>query len=276
MYAAQSRQPTNMCVSESMYLATILYDCARQSTTANAHQGGNSMLYFLLFFVLTQLALAARYIVYGAFEPLTYASTFLLPIAALATYVFSKRAQQQELTFTPPNVDSWSFLLKQHTFTNEKPLFYRNERRGYVQRYFQSRFEYILANIVGQTFFVSLRVQIDNDTWTMIPEKTKLLAANSSWRLYKNDELVGQAKTVITWAQTKKLEEKMELALLGETYVTSASTVTSTITLLHNDTTIGMSKRHHLLSNIHIIEADESTYGALLCALLHIHHFKQS
>lgn len=234
------------------------------------------MLYFLLLFVLTQLALAARYVVYGAFEPLTYAATFLLLVAALIVYVLSKRMAQKELAYTPPPTDSWSFLVKQHTFLNEKPLFYRSERRGYVQRQFNSRFEYAFANIVGQTFFVTLHVQIDDDLFVLKPLKTKLFSVNNQWHVYKNDVPIGDVKTVITWAETKKLAEKLELSLHDTVYATSASTITDAITLLRDDVVIGKSKRHHLLSNIHTIAVEEAEIGALLCALLHIHYFKQS
>lgn len=235
---------------------------------------GDAMIYLLLFFCLTQLALAARYVVYGAFEPWTYASTYLLIVAALFVYMRSKHVQQQEVHYVPPPVDGWSFLVKQHTFTNEKPLFFADERRGTIQRIFQKRWHYVVADTFGESFFLCLRVVIDDDVWCIQPVK-KWALHDQHWHITCNDVPIAEAKTMINWQNTKKLTEMIVLQTAQHTYQSTASTLRETITLTKDDAQIGHVRRHHLLSSIHVFELPAHEREALLCALLHLYTFKQ-
>lgn len=234
-----------------------------------------NIIYFLLFFVLAQLALLARYIVFHTFEPLTYAATYLSLVAALFVYYWGKRCAKQEEQYVPPNIETWSFLVKQRTFTNDKLLFFGDELRGTVSQYFAKRAHYVASDIVGTSLFLSLRIVIDGHTWLITPASHSF-APNTTWLITKDDEPIGEAKTRITWKNTKRFTEMITLTIAGETYTTTASTITSGIAVQQHEAEIGTSNRHHLLSHIHVIDVPRDAEAAVIAAILHTYCFKQA
>ncbi|MEE1130276.1 MAG: hypothetical protein UHX00_01465 [Caryophanon sp.] len=233
------------------------------------------MIYFLLLFILTQLALLARCIVFHAFEPMTYAATYLLLVAALFVYYFGKRCAKQEAHYIPQSIDAWSFLIKQRTFTNDKPLFFGAELRGTISQHFAKRWHYVASDIFGTSLFLSLRIVIDGHTWLITPT-SHWLAPNTTWRITKDDEQMGEANTRITWKNTKRFTEMITLTIAGDAYTTSASTMTSGISVQQHATHIGASKRHHLLSHIHVIDVPRDAEAAVIATILHTYCFKQA
>ena len=233
------------------------------------------MIYLLLFFVFMQLTVLARYIVYGAFEPMTYASTYLLIVAAFCIFMFSKRAAKKEAQFQPEGIAGWSCLIKQRSFANEKPLFFAEQQRGTIQRVFQKRWHAVIADTFGESFFLALRIVIDNNVWDITPVRTRKIN-NQQWHIVCNGVHVGEATTLINWQHTKKLTEAMALHLHNDTYTSTASTLQSTISLQHEDAVIGYVKRHHYFSQISVIDVPIDAQEAVICALLHLYTFKQT
>lgn len=94
------------------------------------------MYKLIILFILVQLAILARYIVFGAFDIANYLVTYLLLVAAAFIYFYSKRLIKKEASYAPTNIASWSFLNRQRTFTIEKPLYKGDVKRGSIQRKF--------------------------------------------------------------------------------------------------------------------------------------------
>lgn len=226
-------------------------------------------------FLFVQLAILARYFVYGVFDPILYGSTFLFLFGAVVVYVVSKTFVKKELAYTPKETATWSFLNLQHTFNVEKPLFKGDIKRGYIQQIFQKKWQYLMADIIGSTFFLTLKVIIDEHKFEIKPTKGKWFSNQSYWTIYKNGQEIGSAKTVVDLKNTAKLKEVIEIHVNEQIYSTAANTITSQITLLHNNQQIGEMKRNHLISNVHTIDVEEDSPEKILALILHAFHFKK-
>ena len=234
------------------------------------------MFQLMIIFILVQLAILARYLVFDAFELISYMSTYLFLIAAVFVYFVSKSFVKKELAYKPNNITSWSFLSRQRLFTNEKPLFKGDTQRGTIQRRFLKKWQYVVADFFNASFFLTLTIKIDEDRFDVIPVKKKLFTNQSYWTIYKNDEEIGSAKTVIDLKNTAKLKEVIELQLKVGIFSTAASTVTSQISLIHHNEQIGEMKRNHLISHVNIIDLNDDSPESLIALLLHSYYFKNS
>ena len=81
------------------------------------------MIELLFLFVLLLLTVLARFLVFGAFEPLSFALIFLLPVSALAIFMISKRLSEKERSYQPKDTTGWSFCNIQKSLIIQKPLF---------------------------------------------------------------------------------------------------------------------------------------------------------
>ena len=234
------------------------------------------MFKLILVFVLVQLALLARYLIKGEFEPFSYASTYLFLIAAIAIYFLSKRFAKKEQDYTPQNIDSWSFLNRQHLFKIEKPLFKGDEKRGSIQRYYVKKWHYFVADFFGDVYFLALKIRIDNDEYDIKPLEGKWLKNDSYWYIYKNGEQIGTARTVVDMKNIAKLKEVIELHIGDRVYSTAASTVTSKITVFDNNNQVGELKRNDFIRNVFVIHVQDDTPEKLLAPLLHTFYFKNN
>ena len=232
------------------------------------------MFKLIITFILVQLAILARYLVYDAFDAIFYVSTYLFLIATVFLYFVSKRFVKKELAYTPNNIASWSFLNRQRIFTNEKPLYKGDVKRGSIQRKFPKKWQYIAADIFGTNFFLALTIKIDENIFELTPFSEKLFSNQSYWTIYKNGQKIGSAKTVIDLKNTAKLKEVIELQISDEIYSTAASTVTSQISLVHNNQHIGEMKRNHLISNVNIIDLNYNSPDRIIALILHAYYFK--
>lgn len=234
------------------------------------------MFKFICVFLLVQLAILARYLVYGAFEPLYYASTYLFLLAAGVLFFLSKHWAKKEVLYSPKDISSWSFLNRQRVFNNPKPLFKGDVQRGTIQRLFQQKWHYIIADLFGPVFFLSLKLTIDEDIIKLIPTKGKWFSNQSYWTITKNGQEIGCAKTVVDLKNTALLKEVIEMQIGEEYYSTTANTVTSHIILLHNDQQVGEMKRNHIISNVNIIDCPDESPEKILALLIHAFHFKNA
>ncbi len=234
------------------------------------------MIQLITLFFLVQIAVLARYLVYGKFEPISYASTYLFLFASIFIYMLSKRFMRKELAYRPNNIDSWSFYNKQRIFNIEKPLFKGKEKRGSIQRIFLKKWHSIVADLISQSFFLALKIKIDQDMFEVKPVSGKWFSNQSYWTIFKNDLAIGDAKTVVDLKNTAKLKELIEVQLGERIYETAANTVTSEIKLLENNVQIGQLTRNHLISNVHTISVTEDSPEKIIALLLHAYHFKNA
>uniref|UniRef100_UPI0035B52533 hypothetical protein n=1 Tax=Neobacillus sp. TaxID=2675273 RepID=UPI0035B52533 len=202
------------------------------------------MYRLLILFVLVQLAILARYVVYEAFDPISYGSTYIFLIAAFIIYFVSKSFTKKELQYEPRQISSWSFLNKQSVFTIEKPFYKGKVKRGTIQRRFLKKWHYLIADLLGSKFFLALTIKIDGVQFDIKPTKGKIFSKQDYWTIYKNGEIVGTAKTVVDIKNTVKLKEVIEFQIGENSYYTAAATVTSHISLIHKDEEIGEMKRN--------------------------------
>lgn len=234
------------------------------------------MIQLITIFFLVQMAVLARYIVFEKFEPISYASTYLFLLAAIFLYTLSKVFMRKELEYRPNNIDSWSFFNKQRIFNIEKPLYKGQEKRGSIQRVFLKKWHSIVADLINQSFFLALKVKIDQNMFEVKPVKGKWLSNQSYWTICKNGIEIGHAKTVLDFKNTAKLKEVIEIQLAERTYKTVANTVTSEIKIYENDEQMGQMTKNQLISNVNTIAVAEDSPEKIIALLLHAYHFKNA
>lgn len=230
----------------------------------------------ILFFFLLQLTLLARYLVYGAFEPLTYVSTFLLPISGVVIHVISKKTVHKELNYQPKEVVGWSFYHLQRSVLNSKPLFKGQEQRGQIHRYFEKKWQHVIADIFGFNWYLALSIQIDQDTYTVRWNRVKRFSQQEHWKIHKNGQQIGEARTLINLQNTAKLKEVIEFSFGDTIFISSATTVSSTISLSQNNELVGQMKRNHLVSNVQVLDVKEDSPEYLIALITHSFYFKNS
>lgn len=234
------------------------------------------MIQLILLFILTQLALLARYIVFDAFDPVVYASTFLFLPAAAFIYFFSRHKMKKERAFAPKDIQNWSFYTVQKVFKVAKPLYKGTEKRGYILRYYVKKWHYVVSDIIGASLFLAIHIEIDGHLYNIVPNSKKWRSVQSHWTIYKDDVEIGHAQTAVTLKNSAKLTEAIDITFGNESYTTSAKTVTSAISVLQQDKVVATMKRDHMVSNVHVLQADEDAPEALLALILHAYYFKNA
>lgn len=227
-----------------------------------------------LLFVLLLLTAFVRYLVFGAFEPLLFASTFLYPVAALAIFIISKRLANKERFYQPKDIAGWSFYNIQKSLIIQKPLFKGTDQRGYVKRYFPQKWQYAFGDIFDFNWYLSLEIQIDQDIYDVRWYREKWFRNQDQWEIYKNGEQIGKAHTLINLKNVTKLKEAIQYRFYDTSYISSASTVTSTISLTQNEELLGTLKRNHIMSNVQVIDIQENRPEYLVSLIVHSYYFK--
>lgn len=230
------------------------------------------MIYLGLIFILLQLTLLARYIVFDAFEPVIYGMTFLFPAAGFIVFLVSKKFADKERSYQPKNITEWSFYHIQKSITNPKPLFKGNEQRGYVKRYFPKIWQYVLSDIFGSNWHLTLEIQIDQDVYDVHWERGKRL--QDQWKIYKNGDQIGTARTRTNLKNSAKLKEVITYNIYDAQYESSALTITGSISLTQNDVKIGSLKRNHIVSSIKVIDVQENCPEYIVALIIHYFYFK--
>ncbi|KKI92075.1 hypothetical protein WQ54_11595 [Bacillus sp. SA1-12] len=232
------------------------------------------MIELILLFVLLLLTALARYLVFGVFEPLSFAMIFLFPVAAFAIFIISKRFANKELSYQPKDIVGWSFYNIQKSLIIKKPLFEGNNQRGYIKRYFPKKWQYAFGDILGFNWYLCLEIQIDQDTYDVRWYREKWLTNQDQWKIYKNGKQIGGAHTLINLKNSSKLKEAIVFRFNDTECVSSASTMTSTISLSQNEELLGTLKRNHILSNVQIIDIQEQRLDYIVALIVHSYFFK--
>jgi hypothetical protein len=232
------------------------------------------MIEMLLLFVLMLLTVLARWLVYGAFEPLQFALIFLLP-AALAVYIISRKLAEKERSYQPKNIYGWSFYNIQKSLLVRKPLFRGDELRGYVRRYFPHKWQYAFGDVIGFNWYLCLKIQIDQDLYDVRWHRKKWLTNQDNWNIFKNGERIGEARTLINMKNAASLKEAIQYTINDDTYLSSAATIASAISLTREGEKCGTLKRHNLLSSVKVIDPrEDSSPEAIVALILHSYFFK--
>lgn len=232
------------------------------------------MIELLFLFVLLLLGTLARYIVFGAFDPLLFAVIFLLPLGSMAIYIISKKFAEKERAYQPKNIEGWSFYHIQKSLPIKKPLFKGEVHRGYVKRYFQQKWNYIVGDLFGFNWHLSLKVKIDEDLYDVQWFHQKWFTQQDQWKIHKNGKQIGQAHTQVNLKNAVKLTESIKFNLHDITFETSAPTLTSTITLTREQKTLGTMKRSHTISSVQVLEVQDDRPEYLVALILHSYFFK--
>ncbi|WP_456275159.1 hypothetical protein [Bacillus sp. AK128] len=232
------------------------------------------MIELNLLFILLLLTTLARYLVFGVFELHIFATIFLFPVGALVIYIISKRMSRKELFYQPKDIPGWSFYNIQKSIMIRKPLFHGDIQRGYVKRYFPQKWQYAFADIFGFNWYLSLEIKIDQDQYDVRWYRKKWFTQQDQWFISRNGEKIGEAHTLINLKNTAKLKEAINYKIYNNTYMSSASTVTSTIALTEGDSSLGTLKRNHIISNIQVIDIKENKPEHLVALIIHSFYFK--
>lgn len=232
------------------------------------------MIQLNLIFILLLFATLARYLVFDAFDPVMFALIFSFPIASIGIYIMSKKFAEKERSYQPKDIPEWSFSNKQTSLLNEKPLFKGEERRGYVKRYFTKRGRYVFADIFGSSWYLSLEIQIDQDVYDVRCDREKWLTQQDRWIITKNGEQIGEAHTRINLKNMTKLKEAIEFTFQDTSYLSSASTITSTISLTQDEELLGTMKRNHIISTVQVIDVKEDQPEYIIALIVHSFYFK--
>ncbi|MBY6053172.1 MAG: hypothetical protein ACQEXE_17605 [Bacillota bacterium] len=234
----------------------------------------NRMIQLNIIFVLFILTLLARYWVFDAFEPAIFAAAFLFPAASIMIFFISKRLADRERAYQPKSKDDWSFYHIQKSLMVEKPLFKGQNLRGYVKRYFPQRWQYVLGDSFGLHWYLSFEVLIDQDLYDVRWYRKKWISQQDQWRIYKNGIQIGEAHTVITLKNAAKLKEAIEYRLHDVSYISSASSVMSAITLTRETAVLGGLKRSHIISGVQEINVEDNNPDYLVALIIHSFYFK--
>ncbi len=232
------------------------------------------MIELNLLFVLLLLTALARYLVFDAFEPLMFAMIFLLPITSLVIFLVSKRFAEKERSYQPKDIEEWSLYNLQKTLMIQKPLFKGDVQRGYVKRYFPKKWNYVLGDIFGFNWYLSLEIQIDKDIYDVHWYREKWFRQQDQWRIYKNGEQIGEARTLINLKNAVKLKEAIQFRFYEKTYISSATTVKSIISLTQDEQVIGTLKPNHIISNVQVIDVQEHQPEYIVALIIHSYYFK--
>ncbi|WP_428911626.1 hypothetical protein [Niallia sp. Krafla_26] len=232
------------------------------------------MIESILLFVLLLLTALARYLVYGAFEPVMFSMIFLFPVAALVIFLISKKLADKERAYKPKDIEAWSFYNAQKSLMIRKPLFKGNERRGYVKRYFPQKWQYALGDILGYNWYLSLRIQIDQDLYDVRWYREKWFDQQDHWWIYKNGTPIGFAQTMINLKNTAKFKEAITYVIDDQTYLSSATSISSIISLSQDDDEVGTLKRNHMLSNVQVLDVVENRPECLVPLIVHSYYYK--
>jgi hypothetical protein len=232
------------------------------------------MIELNLLFVLFLLTALARYIVFDAFEPLMFAMIFLLPVASLVIFMISKRLADKERSYQPKGIEEWSFYNIQKSLMIQKPLFKGKEQRGSVKRYFPQKWKYALGDIFGFNWYLSLEIQIDEDIYDVHWYREKWFTQQDQWTIYKNGEQIGEARTLLNLKNAVKLKEAIQFSFYDKSYISSATTVTSNISLTQDEEVLGTLKRNHIISNVQVIDVKEHQPEYIVAFIVHSYYFK--
>ena len=232
------------------------------------------MFELTVLFVLFLLTALARYIVFGAFDAPMFAIIFLLPVAALAIFMISKKFADKERSYQPKDIEGWSFYNIQKSLLIQKPLFKGNERRGYVKRYFPKKWQYAFGDVFGFNWYLSLEIKIDQDVYDVRWYREKWFTQQDQWKIYKNGKQIGEAHTRINLKNTAKLKEAITYVFYDTSYISSATTVTPTISLIQDEELLGTTKRNHIISNVQVIDVQENHPEYIVALIVHSYYFK--
>lgn len=234
----------------------------------------NIMIQLNIIFVLFILTFLARYLVLDAFEPAMFASAFLFPAASIVIFFISKRLADRERAYQPKSKEEWSFYHIQKSLMIEKPLFKGQNLRGYVKRYFPQRWQYALGDSFGLDWYLSFEVRIDQNLYDVRWYRKKWISQQDQWRIYKNGIQIGEAHTVINLKNAAKLKEAIEFRLHDVSYIPSASSVMSAITLTRETAVLGGLKRSHIISGVQEINVEDNNPDYLVALIIHSFYFK--
>lgn len=232
------------------------------------------MLELLFLFVLLLFTALARYLVYGAFEPLSFAMIFLLPIAAVVMFLISKKLADKERSYFPKDIDGWSFYSLQKSLLIKKPLYEGTIKRGYIKRYFPHKWQYVFGDIFGDNWYLCLNIEIDQNKYDVRWYREKRLSNQDQWKIYKNGEQIGKAATQINLNNATKLKEAITYIFNESEYTSSASTLTSKISLTTNEELYATLKQNNMMSNVKVIDSKQSDQEHIVALILHSYYFK--
>lgn len=233
------------------------------------------MIELIILFVLSLFALLARYIVYGEFELLSLAVACLMPAASLAIFIISKKMADKERAYQPNDLAEWSFYNLQKSLPISKPLFKGRERCGSIQRYFPEKWKYAFADLFGFNWYLSLEVKLDEELYDVRWQRSKwLFSENDQWKIYKNGEPIGEAQTLINLKNSAKLKEVIKFVFLDTSFTTSASTVTSAISLTQDGASLGKLKRKNIISGVQALNVQDDRPEYIIALIVHSYFFK--
>lgn len=236
------------------------------------------MIKSVVLFILIQLTLLARYVIKGEFDSFYFGMSFVFLFLPVLLYIFGKYFADKEQNYVPKNIADWSFYTRQKVFSNEKPLYKGDVKRGYFQRYSPKKSHYIVNELISDSFFLSFKLTIDGDVYDIQSYSEKLFSNQSYWHIFKNAHQIGTAKTVVDLKNTAKLKEVIEAQFGDIIYTTAAPTVTSTIKLYEDGVQIGRFGRgdelSHLIKNIKVMQVQEDSPEQLITLMIHAFYFK--
>ena len=173
-------------------------------------------------------------------------------------------------------MDGWSFYHLQNMLVNKKLLFKGNAQRGYIKRFFEQKWQYVIADIISYSQYLSLEIQIDEDIYTVRWYRKKWFTNQEHWHIYKNGERIGEASTLINLKNTAKLKEVIAFQFGDASLTSIATTVTSSISLIDGERSVGGLKRNHLISNVQVIDVHENKPEYIIALIVHAFNFKNS
>ncbi len=227
-----------------------------------------------MLFVLLILTAIARFIVYGTFETSVLAMIFLIPVFVLIMWTMAKQLAKKERAYEPSQINDWSFLHTQNVFRIEKPLFKGLENKGYIKRYFQNNSQYVLSEIFGSQWYLSLEVEIEGILYDIRWYQEKQSFKQDSWKIYKNGLQIGEAKTANPIKNSASSKETIIYHMEDKQFKSKASSIGKTVSLFQEEQLVGTASPHYAVNNVQVIELKVEEPLYIVGLVLHSYYFQ--
>lgn len=231
-------------------------------------------LYILFFLILS--GTVVRYFIIGQIDVTTIMIASISLVAAVVLYIVANILSKKEQAYIPANTENWSIYVLQKFLHTPKPLFKGKEQKGVYQRLFTKRWHRVVDSCIeGKApWYLSFRLSIGDNVYSVEWEREKLLANNESWLIYKNGELFGKAATVFNLKNAVHLKESMRGTLGEEGFTITSRTINGEAKMMCDNKVVGSIKRNNLVSGVHTITVNDDQDVYILALLLFDMYFK--
>lgn len=100
-------------------------------------------------------------------------------------------------------------------------------------------------------------------------QRGKRFSQQDYWKIYRNGEAIGEAKTLLTLKNSAKLKESLQFHFSVMELTTSAITINASISLTQEGVELGSLKRKNPISGVQVLNVVDDRPEYLLALIVH-------